>query len=123
MNLILWIIIGCLAGVSIYFYKKSKKVVQLNTDTINKNKEISNLNVTLRSEISKLEDNLFVISKDKVKAIIISKEGNKENIKEDAGKSLPHTDLKHIKVITTELSKMFFKALISISQFLEPIVQ
>lgn len=56
MNLILWIIIGCLAGVSIYFYKKSKKSVQLNTDIINKNKEISNLNVTLRSEISKLED-------------------------------------------------------------------
>lgn len=56
MNLVLWIIIGCLAGVSFYFYKKSKKVVQLNTDTINRNKEISNLNVTLRNEIFKLEN-------------------------------------------------------------------
>lgn len=55
MNLVLWIIIGCLAGVAFYFYKKSKKVVQLNTDTINRNKEISNLNVTLRNEIHKLE--------------------------------------------------------------------
>ena len=56
MNLVLWIIIGCLAGVAFYFYKKSKKVVQLNTDTINRNKEISNLNVTLRNEIFKLEN-------------------------------------------------------------------
>lgn len=55
MNLVLWIIIGCLAGVAFYFYKKSKKIVQLNTDTINRNKEISNLNVTLRNEIHKLE--------------------------------------------------------------------
>ena len=56
MNLVLWIIIGCLAGVAFYFYKKSKKIVQLNTDTINRNKEISNLNITLRNEINKLEN-------------------------------------------------------------------
>jgi hypothetical protein len=43
-------------GVCFYFYKKSKKIVQLNTDTINRNKEISNLNVTLRNEINKLEN-------------------------------------------------------------------
>ena len=56
MDLVLWIIIGCLAGVAFYFYKKSKKIVQLNTDTINRNKEISNLNITLRNEINKLEN-------------------------------------------------------------------
>lgn len=54
MNLVLWIIIGCLAGVALYFYKKAKETKKVNLYIADKNKELEIDRHLLEDEINHL---------------------------------------------------------------------